>query len=389
MAGVTEEQELKALYDRGGLGAVIQQLQSYLGKSERITLDIAVTGGSATGKSTLVNALRGIGDGEPGAAPTGETETTMEPTMYQYPNKDTIKIWDLPGIGTPNFQASNYFKHVQFERYDFFIILSAPRFTENDLFLAKEIQQRKKKFYFVRSKIDQELGSGNYREKSHYDENKTLEKFRNASVESLKKGGIESPQVFLISGWNLEKFDFEKLQEVLKEDLPALKRRVLLLSLSNIILSIIDKMKEAKMGEIEKVAHESAVSAWPIVRLFNGINIIRLVDFLTSCRTHFSLDDDSLWKIAESAGKTRVQIRSAVTSTFGLKVSEKDVEKGLEEIENKEYVIFRFLKYVPFLGAPIGAKISKTSRYTLLETAVWEMAEDSKRVLEKAFPLSD
>uniref|UniRef100_UPI00398E371B interferon-inducible GTPase 5-like n=1 Tax=Pristiophorus japonicus TaxID=55135 RepID=UPI00398E371B len=388
MANVTEEQDLKALYNSSGLGAVIQQLQSDLGKSERITLDIAVTGESGTGKSTLVNALRGIGDGEPGAAPTGETR--MEPTMYQYPNKDTVKIWDLPGIGTPNFQASDYLERIKFERYDFFIILSVTRFTENDLFLAKEIQQRKKKFYFVRSKIDQDLESDKRREKSRYDENKTLEKLRNASVESLKKGGIESPQVFLMSGRNLEKFDFEKLQEVLEGDLPALKRRAFLLSLSNITSSIIEKKKEVKMGEIWKVALVSAaVAALPIVGLFNGFNISRLVHWLTSCRTHFGLDDHSLRKMAESAGKTREEIKSAVKSTFGTEVSEKNVEKGLEEIENKEHVIYRFLKYVPFLGAAFSAKISYTSSSTLLETAVWEMAEDSKRVLKKTFPLSD
>uniref|UniRef100_A0A3B4V7G0 IRG-type G domain-containing protein n=1 Tax=Seriola dumerili TaxID=41447 RepID=A0A3B4V7G0_SERDU len=65
---------------------------------------------------------------------------------YTYPPSQTIPnvtLWDLP--------------HVGFERFDFFIIISADRFRENDVKLAQEIQRMEKKFYFVRSKIDQDL----------------------------------------------------------------------------------------------------------------------------------------------------------------------------------------------------------------------------------------
>jgi len=97
-----------------------------------------VTGESGSGKSTFVNAFRGLGDEDEGSAETG-------------PN---VKVWDLPGIGTPNFKADEYLELVQFERYDFFIIIASDRFRECHTQLAKEIMRMGKTFYFVCSKID-------------------------------------------------------------------------------------------------------------------------------------------------------------------------------------------------------------------------------------------
>ncbi len=67
-----------------------------------------MTGESGSGKSTFVNAFRGLGDEEEGSAPTGPVETTMKPEAYLHPKYKTVKVWDLPGIGTPSFKADEY-----------------------------------------------------------------------------------------------------------------------------------------------------------------------------------------------------------------------------------------------------------------------------------------
>ncbi|KAL1276961.1 hypothetical protein QQF64_023634 [Cirrhinus molitorella] len=130
-----------------------------------VSLNVAVTGKTGSGKSSFVNALRGLNDEDDGAAPTGVTETTMEHTMYEHPEMPNVKIWDLPGIGTPNFKAKKYLKDVKFNTYDFFIILNSERFMEHDIMLAKEIRKQKKSFYFVRSKIDNDITSERKRKK--------------------------------------------------------------------------------------------------------------------------------------------------------------------------------------------------------------------------------
>ncbi|XP_010783500.1 interferon-inducible GTPase 1 [Notothenia coriiceps] len=141
-----------------GAGAAAAKINAYLKELDDVHLNIAFTGESGSGKSTCVNAFRGLDNTDERAAPTGYKETTMEVHSYPHPNFPNVTLWDLPGIGTDNFPADKYLQHVGFERFDFFIIVSADRFRENDVMVAKAIRDMKKKFYFVRSKIDQDIG---------------------------------------------------------------------------------------------------------------------------------------------------------------------------------------------------------------------------------------
>ena len=98
-------------------------------------------------------------------------------TPYAHPNYPNVTLWDLPGVGTTKFPADQYLNHVGFETFDFFIIISATRFTENDVKLAREIQRMGKKFYFVRSKIDSDL----------YNERRSQREFSETETKKLIK----------------------------------------------------------------------------------------------------------------------------------------------------------------------------------------------------------
>uniref|UniRef100_A0A8C7VZN5 Immunity-related GTPase family, e4 n=1 Tax=Oncorhynchus mykiss TaxID=8022 RepID=A0A8C7VZN5_ONCMY len=82
-----------------------------------VTLNIAVTG-----------------EREQGGKKLELTKTTMKPIRYSHHTVPNVKFWDLPGTGTPNIKAK--------------------KFKENNIMLAKEIQNMKNMFYFVRSGID-------------------------------------------------------------------------------------------------------------------------------------------------------------------------------------------------------------------------------------------
>uniref|UniRef100_A0A3Q3CJD3 IRG-type G domain-containing protein n=1 Tax=Haplochromis burtoni TaxID=8153 RepID=A0A3Q3CJD3_HAPBU len=158
---VTKEIKALQLHDKPSAGRMVKEPLGMNG----ITLNIAITGETGSGKSTFVNAFRGLSDDEEGAAPTGVTECTMEVKEYFHPNYPNVKFWDLPGVGTPNFPSDTYLESVGFEKFDFFIIIAAARFKENDVKLAQEIQRMKKKFYFVRSKIDDDINAERKKEK--------------------------------------------------------------------------------------------------------------------------------------------------------------------------------------------------------------------------------
>ncbi len=63
------------------------------------------------GKSTLINALRGIEKGEEGYAPVGAYETTLkiEPYYFKPGQADYCVLWDVPGWGTISVPSANYF----------------------------------------------------------------------------------------------------------------------------------------------------------------------------------------------------------------------------------------------------------------------------------------
>ncbi|CAL8368520.1 unnamed protein product [Boreogadus saida] len=135
-------------------------------------------------------------------------------------------------------------KHVEFEKFDFFILVSADRFSENDAKLAKEIKKMGKKLFLVRSKIDHSLSNVQRRQQTEYDEEKTLQEIRKYCIRELEGQGVASPQVFLVSCKDLHLYEFPALQETMERELPSHKRGVLILALPNICKSTINKKKE-------------------------------------------------------------------------------------------------------------------------------------------------
>ena len=141
------------------------------------------------------------------AAPTGCKETTTEVLGYPHPNYPNVVLWDLPGVGSTRFPAKKYLKMVEFEKFDFFIIISDTRFRENDVKLAQEIQRMGKEFYFVRSKIDNDLRAEG-RSSKYFSTEETLERIRDDCIE----GGSSFPFISLKSPQFQKSWDTVKLK---------------------------------------------------------------------------------------------------------------------------------------------------------------------------------
>lgn len=162
------------------MSSAVEGIQKYFDELNNASLNIAITGESGVGKSSFVNALRGLGDEDELSAPTGAVETTMEPTPYPHPVYPKVVLWDLPGIGTPNFKAEEYLEKVEFHRYDFFILIASERFKSSSVDLAKQIKTMKKNFYFVRSKLDVNIRAE--KRKKTFDQKKVLDQIRQDCV---------------------------------------------------------------------------------------------------------------------------------------------------------------------------------------------------------------
>ncbi|XP_042561958.1 interferon-inducible GTPase 5-like, partial [Clupea harengus] len=297
-----QQDELRALLKDSGEPTwerAIAKAREMVDRLDHVTLNIAVTGETGAGKSSFVNAIRGLQDPDEGAAPTGVTETTMEPTMYPHPTMPNVNLWDLPGVGSSKFKAETYMKDVKYNNYDFFIIVSASRFKYNDMMLAKEVEKNNKKFYFVHTKTDFDVAQ---EEKKGVTEEATLQKIRKDCVENLRTLG--PPSVFLITSHDLERFDFQELINNLERDLPDNKRDALDMSLPVYSRQSLEKKYNTFKHEVRTVALTSgAMAAVPVPGLALVCDVAIVAGFLIKCYYSFGLNDGTLERLSKRVNK--------------------------------------------------------------------------------------
>ncbi|XP_063353849.1 interferon-inducible GTPase 5-like [Pelmatolapia mariae] len=374
--------------ENNDIAAAAARIQQYLERENNIPLNIAITGETGSGKSTFVNALRGLSNGDKGAAPTGVTETTVEVTPYPHPNYPNVKLWDLPGIGTTKFPAKKYLKLVGFEKFDFFIIISDTRFRENDVKLAQEIQKMKKKYYFVRSKIDNDI---NAEKKRDFNEEDTLTKIRDNCVHRLRESGFESPQVFLVSSFELHLYDFSLLHQTLERELPAHKRHALLRAMPNISLEIIDKKKKTFKCQLYWLATQSALgAAVPVPGLSIAVDAAVLVDAVTDYVFAFGLDIPSLKRLSARTDVSYTALCAVIISPLAaVEITTELLLKALTQVGHIATLIAaeEVSRFIPFIGIPIAMGFSFTTTYNILNLILDKLADDAQKLFEMTLNL--
>ncbi|KAK0141956.1 Interferon-inducible GTPase 5 [Merluccius polli] len=383
--GSKADEEIKKALDNNDPDLAASIAQKYLEDINNVKLNIAVTGNSGSGKSTFINAFRGIDNRDETAAPTGVVETTMKPESYPHPRYPNVILWDLPGVGTTKFPADQYLKLVGFEKFDFFIIISADRFTENDVKLAQEIKKMGKKFYFIRSKIDNNLRDAE-RDQRKYDEGETLQKIRENCIQGLKGQGV-SPQVFLVSLFDLHKYDFLTFLETIEREMPSLKRDVLILALP-VCRSVIHKKKEVFSSQILYHALLSAFAAViPVPRLSIAVNVDMLVSVVTTYVDGFGLDKKSMEKLSSDTQRPLADLMEVMKCPL----SGKDV--------TAELVLNMLLSFsaatallaaekgsilIPIVGLLVAASLSAIIIYKFLSDTLDKLSVDAEYVLTAA-----
>ncbi|MBN3283995.1 IIGP5 GTPase, partial [Polyodon spathula] len=376
--------EMSALVQSRVLTEVVSQVQTLLNKLGTASLDIAVTGESGAGKSTFINAFRGLGDEDKGSAKTGVIETTRKVAFYQHPSLPTIRLWDLPGIGTPDFRPESYLEDVNLERYDFFIIVASERFKENHALLARSIESMGKKFYFVRSKLDSDLASSQRQRPSTFTEAGVLDRIRGDCVQSLERMGARHASVFLISSFEPHKYDFTRLRDTLERELEGNKRHVFLLALPNLSCAYVEKKKQALSSTVWKTALSACLAA-VVPGAALHCNMDMLMQTLRSFQQHFGLDTESLRRLANRTEKPYEALRAAMRSSLAEDLSEQRVVELLRQAALGQQVLTRVLESrVPVLGNIANGGVSFAATHYILSTALNELADDAKRVIGTA-----
>ncbi|XP_076793093.1 T-cell-specific guanine nucleotide triphosphate-binding protein 2-like [Arvicanthis niloticus] len=367
--------------ENNNLQGALSEISHALRNIDKAPLNIAVTGETGTGKSSFINALRGAREEEGSAAPTGVVETTMTRTPYPHPKLPNVTIWDLPGIGSTNFPPQNYLTEMKFGEYDFFIIISSTRFKELDAHLAKAIAMMNTKFYFVRTKIDQDV-SGEQRSKpKSFNRDSVLKKIRDDCSKKLQKVLSSQPPLFLVSNFDVSDFDFPKLETTLLSELPSHKRHIFMMSLHSVTKTAIDRKRYFLRQKIWLEALKAGV--WATIPLGGFIRdeIQKLEETLNLYRSYFGLDEASLVNIAKDFNVSVNEIRAHL-KCLHLLTKTKDVsfkEKLLKYIE--------FISYI--IGGPLASGLYFRKTYYWKSLFIDTVASDAKSLLNKEEFLSE
>ena len=228
-------------------------------------VNIAITGSSGAGKSSLINSLRSLRPKDEGAAAVGVNETTMEPHPYPYAQNKNIVIWDLPGVGTPKFKRENYVDEVGLSDFEALILCTCTRFTEDDNWLVSKAKENDVRCYIVRTKIDIDVQNTLEAEDIDDDDADAKQQLEEEMLVTIRdkilgQTGSRVTVVYLLSTKlkHHTKWDFDDLNFELANNAPAKDEKALLMLLVSSSERVIDKKKEALMSTIDAVAEKAA-----------------------------------------------------------------------------------------------------------------------------------
>ncbi|KAG6922544.1 interferon-inducible GTPase 5-like [Chelydra serpentina] len=299
------------------------EAQEALESFENMVLNIAVTGETGAGKSSFINAIRGLVTEDKGAAPTSVTEMTTEPTAYPHPTYPIVTL-----------------------------------------------------------KADEDLANERRAHPKIYSPDSVLQRIRENSQNHLRHQGVSNPQVFLLSNWEFDHYDFHLLEDALERDLPRLQRLVFLLSLPNLSPEIIEKKKAALKKHLWKISLVSAcINAVPLERVSLACDVGILLVSMIAFYKRFGLDDDSLAKLAKQAAKPVTELKAVILLP--------QAEELTRDILMKKCVsvgccIARSVECHFKLGTHETTTVSFSITYATLQRFLNDVAEDAQRVLTKA-----
>lgn len=292
---VSDNPEVQKLYEIAkseGPASVQRYLDVTLNKWKTESVKFGIIGKTNVGKSSFINAIRGVTMGNEGYAAVGRGNTTQSPTSYYHPENKNIEFVDLPGVGTVKFPKQTYIEKMKISEYDYFFIFFDTVLCEDDIWIAIQLLTLVKPFSFVRSKIDKDVKRG---QENNETEEQVLKRIREIFMSALEEHIElkEFAEIFLISSKIPAIGKMDKLNKHILDSLSSLnqkKHEAVVFSFGPMSEAVIDeKYKSLKKRAIAVTVGTSIIAGIPLPFVDLAINLGIIVTEIKHYITVFGL----------------------------------------------------------------------------------------------------
>ena len=197
--------------------------------------------------------------------------------------------------------------------------------------------------------------------------------------------GLRDPKVFLLSMFELGKYDFHLLEESMVRDLESHKRHAFLVALPNVSKPTLER-KAASLRQHTWLVATVACRANP--RPVPGLpevacDLYMLTRALEGYRHSFGLDRGSLVRLAEQTGQPLHKILQVLQGPK-TKVTEALVAELLGQASGDASAFSQKLLNVPILGSLASCGLSFATVYRMLCTSLDVAVSDAQSMLVQA-----
>ncbi len=349
-----------------------KQCSQNLEEFEQVEVRCGITGPSGSGKSSLINAIV-----NERIAKVGVTETTDEPQNIRHGG---IVFTDLPGCGTRKWPRDTYVERLDLADYDVFLLITAERFTENDLFLYRELSEMGKPCFVVRNKFDIAVANADF---DHgYDEERTREIITRNILENLAPS--EPDRVYLVSARMPHLFDLEDLLSDIQKSLEGIKsQRFLLDSAAYSAKKLEEKRELLEKRLLWYTGTAAANGAIPVpgVDIFGDVAV--MLKFGNEVASAYGLKEDQLGRKQRFLSSETGQMLMMKGAQFTASFLTKQGIKLLLKRTAKRTAARQAGKFIPLLGPVIGAAIGGSGTYVVGRQMITEAESIATEMMEE------
>eukprot|EP00727_Mastigamoeba_balamuthi_P006113 m51a1_g2120 hypothetical protein (345) ;mRNA; r:1665905-1666939 len=167
---------------------------------------VFLCGPRGVGKSTLINSVRGLRDGDLGAAATDSVECTAEPAAYPH---GAVVLYDLPGISS-HVPRETYVNRMGLRWADVVVVVTGAGLGQDEVEIVRLLEDAHIPWFLVRSKLDaaadarRAAGNDNASSGPGAQVRATHARLWETLVAQLRQHipSASADRVFVVSGWD-------------------------------------------------------------------------------------------------------------------------------------------------------------------------------------------